>query len=81
MIGINLGKLERGLRFALGLLIALWVVTRPGLGAVEWIASVGALFLVLNGIYGRCYLWHLLDISSCGCNSIPAERLCARGPA
>lgn len=78
MIAKNLGGVERGLRLALGMLLALWAVSRPELAAVEWLAAVAALFLVLNAIYGRCYLWHLLDISSCGCNSVPAERFCSR---
>lgn len=80
MIAKNLGSMERILRLLAGLLLAGWVFSRPEIGGPEWLAVVVSLFLVLNGVFGRCYLWHLLDISSCGCNSIPAERLCSSGP-
>ena len=81
MIEKNLGTIERLLRFIAGLLVAGWAVSRPDMGATEWVAAVAALFLVLNGIFGRCYLWHVLDITSCGCNDIPSERFCDRTAA
>ena len=38
--------------------------------------ALAALFLVLNGIYGRCYLWHILHISSCGCSQLSRQQYC-----
>lgn len=81
MIGKNLGRLERTLRVLAALLLASWALSRPEFGGTGWLAMTVSLFLVLNGVFGRCYLWHLLHISSCGCNSIPPERLCNNGPA
>lgn len=81
MIGKNLGRIERLVRMLAGLLLAGWVFSRPAMGGAEWLAALASLFLVLNGVFGRCYLWHLLDVSSCGCNSIPPQRLCNKGPA
>ena len=78
---MNLGTLERALRFVLGVLLGGWALTQPELDTVGWLTAIAALFLVLNGIFGRCYLWHILDISSCGCNSLPAERLCDKSAA
>ena len=61
----NLGLIERAIRLVLGLVLGTWVVTRPELGAAEWVALLAASFLVLNGIFGRCYLWLLLDLNTC----------------
>lgn len=81
MIAKNLNKAERIVRLVLGLIVAAVVISRPGLGAIEWTGALISLFLVLNGIFGRCYLWHVLDISSCGCNPFPAEKVCDKGTA
>lgn len=81
MIGKNLGSLERVLRSLAGLLLAVWILSSPGIGGADWLGLVVSLFLVLNGVFGRCYLWHLLHISSCGCSNIPPERLCSNGQA
>ena len=78
MIGVNLGKYERIVRFAIGALLLAWVVMQPEMNGFSWFMSVIGLFLVLNGIYGRCYLWHILDISSCGCNQVPRQQFCDR---
>ncbi len=76
MIARNLGNTERMVRLLLGLLVAAITALQPSFGAFEALTSLIALFLVLNGLFGRCYLWFLLDLSSCGCNSIPQERFC-----
>ncbi len=76
MIEKNLGIIERAVRFGLGLALFGWVFTRPEIGGFVWLVSLAALFLTLNGIYGRCYLWHLLDISSCGCNPVSRSNYC-----
>jgi hypothetical protein len=77
----NLGKIERGIRLTLGLLLAGVVLARPTLGAIEWTGTVIALFLVLNAVFGRCYLWHVLEFSSCGCNPLPPEKACSKPAA
>lgn len=61
----NLGKTERAARLVLGVLIAGWVFRRPSAGMPEALASVAALFLVLNALLSRCYLWRALGISTC----------------
>lgn len=61
----NLGKVERAGRLVLGILIAAWVYRRPSPGMPEALASVAALFLVLNALLARCYLWRALGISTC----------------
>ena len=81
MIGKNVGTVERVFRLLAGILLALWSVTRPEMNGQAWFAALLALFLVLNGVFGRCYLWHVLNLSSCGCNSIPADRFCDKTPA
>jgi Protein of unknown function (DUF2892) len=61
----NLGKAERAVRLVLGVLIAGWIYRRPSPGIPEAIAAVAALFLVLNALLSRCYLWRALGISTC----------------
>lgn len=65
MFSPNLGKTERAVRLVLGVLLALWVYRRPNPGITEALASVTALFLVLNAIFSRCYLWRALGINTC----------------
>ncbi|MEH6592089.1 MAG: DUF2892 domain-containing protein [Halioglobus sp.] len=64
MIEKNLGNLERTLRLVAGIGFALWVVMQPYMNGIEWFVSVVSLFLILNGIFSRCYLWFILDINS-----------------
>ncbi len=78
MIGINLGNFERLVRLLAGLLLGGWALARPDMDALAWLAAVSATCLLLNAVYGRCYLWQLLDISSCGCNKLPQSQLCDR---
>jgi len=66
MIERNLGNIERIIRLAVGILFATWTVTQPALNGIEWFVATVALFLILNGVFGRCYLWYVLDINSCG---------------
>lgn len=83
MIERNLGNIERVLRLIAGVCLAIWAVTQQGLNGVEWFVVVISTFLILNGVFGRCYLWYVLDINSCrascaadacslGQNSFPA---------
>jgi hypothetical protein len=76
MIETNLGNFERAVRLLVGLVMGGWALARPELDAIAWLAAVSSVCLLLNAAYGRCYLWHLLDISSCGCNKLPPTRLC-----
>ena len=64
MIERNLGNLERIVRLILGLCFGGWALTHYPLNGIEWFVTVIALFLVLNGIFSRCYLWYVLDINT-----------------
>lgn len=66
MINQNLGKVERYVRLALGIGLAVWIFFQPSMGILEWIASVCSLFLILNFFFSRCYAWDLLGINTCG---------------
>lgn len=65
MFAPNLGKPERAVRLVLGLLLGGWVLLQREPGALEAICALAALFLVLNALYARCYLWRVLGLSSC----------------
>lgn len=62
----NLGNAERVVRLLVGIAFAFWAVTRPDMNAVEWFVILVSLFLFLNGIFSRCYLWYILDIDTYG---------------
>ena len=64
MIERNLGNIERLLRLVVGLAFAAWTVTQPAMNAIEWFVAGVSLFLILNGVFGRCYLWFVLDINT-----------------
>jgi Inner membrane protein YgaP-like, transmembrane domain len=64
MIEKNLGNLERTLRLIGGIGFALWVLLQPDMNGIEWFVSIISVFLILNGIFSRCYLWFILDINS-----------------
>ena len=70
MIDKNLGALERVVRLTVAAFLALWIISRPDIGMLECIAGIAALFLVLNAIFGRCYLWSWLGLSSCDCRRL-----------
>jgi hypothetical protein len=61
----NLGKAERAIRLLLGLLLGGWVLLQPEPGPGEALCAVASVFLILNALYGRCYLWRFLGINSC----------------
>ena len=65
MFAPNLGKAERTIRLMLGLALGTWVLVQPEPGALEALCAVAALFLVLNALYARCYLWRVLGLNSC----------------
>ncbi len=61
----NLGLIERAIRLLLGIGLGSWLLMQDALGVVEWLALLAASFLILNGIFGRCYLWLLLRVNTC----------------
>ena len=69
MIERNLGNIERLLRLAAGLLLGAWAITATQMNAIEWFVVLISLFLILNGVFSRCYLWYVLDINSCDANT------------
>jgi len=60
----NLGNVERVTRLFAGLLFGAWSISQPSLNAVEWFVMIISTFLILNGIFSRCYLWYVLDINT-----------------
>lgn len=65
MIDKNLGKTERIVRFVLGIGLGYWAFSQPHLTLLEMLVLLAALFLILNGIFSRCYLWHVLGFDTC----------------
>ena len=64
MIEKNLGNIERVVRLLFGVALATFVLLQPHLGPVEIFAAVVALFLVLNGVFSRCFLWWALGLNT-----------------
>jgi hypothetical protein len=60
----NLGNLERVSRLFAGLLFGAWSLSQPSLNGVEWFVMIISTFLILNGVFSRCYLWYVLDIDT-----------------
>jgi Flp pilus assembly protein TadB len=65
MIARNLGNIERLIRLTAGLLLAAWALTATHMSPIEWLVLLVSLFLILNGVFSRCYFWYVLDINSC----------------
>ncbi|GHD31505.1 YgaP family membrane protein [Halioglobus pacificus] len=61
----NLGNFERVLRLIISVLVGIWALNTPELGMGGWLLVLAGVFLLLNGIFGRCYLWYVLDINTC----------------
>jgi len=74
MIERNLGNIERLIRLFIGLAFAGWVLMQPAMNGIEWFVSAVSLFLILNGVFARCYLWYVLDINSCSGSYSDAKR-------
>ncbi|MFK7733743.1 MAG: DUF2892 domain-containing protein [Pseudomonadales bacterium] len=72
MIERNLGNVERIVRLVFGVCLALWLWQQPSYTIADAMAGVVALFLILNGVFSRCYLWYVLDVST-------AESVSSRG--
>ena len=75
MIERNLGNAERIVRLILGVALAVWLVQQPSYTLADVVAGLVALFLVLNGIFSRCYLWYVLDLNTA--DRSEAGRRCA----
>jgi hypothetical protein len=61
----NLGNIERVLRLFAGIAFAVWAISQPALNGIEWFVTAVSIALMLNGVFGRCYLWYLLDVNTC----------------
>ncbi|MGK0499218.1 MAG: hypothetical protein ACJAYG_000852 [Oceanicoccus sp.] len=64
MIKKNLGYIDRAIRLLLAALILMWLWGQGTVGILELLVGICGLFLVLNVIFGRCYLWQLLRLST-----------------
>ena len=64
MLARNLGNIERVIRLLMGLALLAWAVTRSDMNAMEWFVVVIATFLIMNGIFARCYLWYILEVDT-----------------
>lgn len=60
----NISPFERVFRTLLGLLLALIALSQPELGLLEILVLIASAFLILNGLYARCYLWRWLGINT-----------------
>ena len=60
----NLSLFERIVRPLLGAMLAVIALSQPEIGLVEAIVLVFALFLILNGLLARCYLWQWLGLNT-----------------
>ena len=60
----NLGKVEQGIRLCLGAIGVAAVLASDEFGMVEGVALLLSVFLLLNGLTARCYLWAWLGLNS-----------------
>jgi hypothetical protein len=74
----NLGNIERVVRLFAGIAFAVWAISQPALNGIEWFITVVAIALILNGVFGRCYLWYVLDLNTRerGDNSCEGRHTC-----
>ena len=64
MIERNLGNAERTFRLIAGVTMFTWIVTRPQSNGLVLIVALIPLFLILNGVFSRCYLWFILNLNT-----------------
>lgn len=64
MIEKNLGNVERLIRLTAGMALFVWALAQNNMNGIEWFTLAVAVMLMLNGVFSRCYLWYVLDISS-----------------
>lgn len=60
----NLGPTERILRLLLGGVAIAVALHQPHVEFSEMIVATAGLFLMLNAVSARCYLWHWLGIDT-----------------
>jgi hypothetical protein len=60
----NLSLFERIVRPLMGCVLATIALTQPNIGLPEAVLLVISLFLVLNGLLARCYLWKWLALNT-----------------
>ena len=65
MIDRNIGTLERLTRFGIAVIIVGWIFTGESFGLPQALGLLAAFALLWNSIFGRCYLWKWLGLSSC----------------
>lgn len=65
MIERNLGMIERILRLAGAIFLALWTTSRDSHDLLTPLALLIAIALTLNFLFSRCYLWSILGLDSC----------------
>lgn len=70
----NVGTVERGIRLLSALALATVVLQRDAFGWLEGILSVCALFLLLNALSGRCYMWRWFGLDTTGDDPQVCER-------
>ena len=60
----NISLFERVVRPLLGLVLGTVALSQPEIGLLESIVLVFAVFLILNGLLARCYLWQWLGVNT-----------------
>ena len=65
----NLGNVERVIRLVLGLCLITLAFTSPALNGIEWFVGIVSVALIMNGIFSRCYLWYVLDVTTAATDS------------
>ncbi|WP_414979567.1 DUF2892 domain-containing protein [Congregibacter sp.] len=65
MINRNIGTVERTIRFLLAVTIVGWILTAERFGAPQAFILIAAFALLWNSVFGYCYLWKWLGLSSC----------------
>jgi hypothetical protein len=65
MIDRNIGTVERLIRFTLAVIVVAWIFAADSFGLPQLLGLLAAFALLWNSIFGRCYLWKWLGLSSC----------------
>ena len=60
----NLSLFERIVRPLLGMVFASVALAQPAIGIVEVCLLIASLFLILNGLLARCYIWKWLGLNT-----------------
>ena len=64
MIEKKLGNVERVVRLVIGLGLFGSLAIQPAANGIDWFVAVVALFLLLNGVFSRCYLWYVIELNT-----------------